>query len=241
MSEQKRLLRELEQDLDRELLPLSELIATSQNSLLSKEMQLQRIQDEIRMKSLLFRQKSAKGLEFCLASLEEMAAIDDSIKVGDLKESLKSAFAKLATKEQAESMAAQVIDGNCWKDLLAIPTSTMQLLYKAAKKLLEEGHFEQAECAFSHLILLDHTQYCFWLGLGACSFRQQNYDQGLIAYQTASEIAPREVWPHIFQAECFDAKSDFEKARDCFTKAALLYHEGGKFDQAIELRLKVRS
>jgi TolA-binding protein len=180
------LCRELEEALGANLARLSVQVAPAPNQLVTSAQQAKRLELQMQKRCAELREKSSRGLGFCLKRLEELT----TEKAAFVKESLKKAFLPLQTKEEVQRLTELVALGNTWKELLGVSLEVLDALYKAAKSFLESGQYQEAEDAFSYLVLIDHSSYCFWLGLGISRSQLQQQEAAQMAFKVASELAP---------------------------------------------------
>lgn len=177
-------LKELLQAFDEDISTLSTLLLedSSQDLLLTKEMKLARIKEELLQRHANFRKMCKEGLQAILSVLDDSQTLLDE---------LRHSFSNL----EHASLLDKLTVGHTWKELLAIPQQTLQTLYTGAKKLLVQGRYQEAECAFSLLALFDHTEYCFWLGLGVARLYAHKREPALQALDNALLLNPTQSLP----------------------------------------------
>lgn len=103
---------------------------------------------------------------------------------------------------QKNTIVEQVAEGACLQDVLEIPDSGVDSLYKGAKYFYEQQLYEEASIVFTILSLLQPAQPIFWLGLGNSEYFLSRYKQALMAYTLASHVDNHEPQYHILAARC---------------------------------------
>ena len=171
-----------------------------------------KIERELSQCMLLAKTRIRTGFGFCVDAVKEMARTDSTIDLEALKENVEVAFSRFESVAMAKDMCTQVMQGTSWKSLLGLDETSMQLLYKGAKKLFDSLKYPEAEAAFFFLTTIDYAQYAFWLGLGHAAFQLDNINQAINAYEMADSCQPGSIWPHIYMANCFEILHDFEEA-----------------------------
>lgn len=219
-------MQELNQAIDLSLGKISNQLAKEshhpQDLLSSPAQRAKQIEGALREEIKEFRQK-------CVAGMNALTNVDPQIK-----EQLEVAFKRITNLRQ---IGKQIAQGKRCIEILGLEESSMHSLYEAAKWLLEQNRFEEAESAFTFLVLLDHAQYSYWLGLGHARSYLLRHDQAIEAYKRAQELQPTLFWPHIFIANCLIDKNDFSGAVIELEVAQKLYLEEKKRDHEMERAL----
>jgi len=207
---------ELDKEVSEEIGVLAHQIAEGvhnpQDPLQSLDVHANKIEHELSQCMLLAKTRIRDGFKFCVAAVQEMAQTDTSIDFEALKENVNVAFSRFDSVAAAKDMCTQVMEGISWKSLLGLSDTSMDLLYRGAKKLFDAGNHPESEAAFFFLTTIDYAQYAFWLGLGHVAFHLSNLNQAINAYEMASSCKPGAIWPHIYMANCFEALHDFEES-----------------------------
>lgn len=213
---------------------LAQEMAPSQSQLVSPQQQAKIIAEKLRAEIKAGRKRSSDGMASCIAALRELASNDPEIQVDKIVEELLLDFAKLDSIDTVQRLGKQVLEGVSWKELLGIPDTTLSLLYRGAKWLLEQKRYDEAECAFYLLSTLDAAQPVFWLGFGHANFHLNNFEQALIAYQTLSQCDPNSSWAHVYAASCYEGLQDWPNVRQELESAQKLQHLSGNSDPDLE-------
>lgn len=204
--------REIEKEINIGLPELARLVAEDETGALSKG-KADKIKHELEHDFNLYKNRCKEGLLLCIKAVEELAVNNRDINKKELKKDLLRAFSLFDSVEHVKKFGEQVLlEGKTWKELLRFKEATFEMLYKGARSIFDAGKYEEAEKAFFVLSLLDSTQFLFWIGFGHSAFQLENYDEALKAYMAACMAAPGVMWPHIYAANCFEAKKDFEGA-----------------------------
>lgn len=100
----------------------------------------------------------------------------------------------------------------------------LEMLYTLAWNALAQEQYAQAEKLFKFLVLHQHLEASYWLGLGVCYQRQQRYELALTAFGQASQLAVDNPQPALHGGECHLALRRPKPAQAAF-KAALHWSE----------------
>jgi len=226
MSDQEDLNKAIEVSVGKVSLAVAKETHHPQDRLSSPELRAKQIEQELRLQIKDFRKKCVEGMHCCSQALEQDAIQD-----------LKQAFHQVKDLLQLSESLAK---GARCCELLGIKESTMHSLYHAAKALFDQKRHEEAEAAFTFLILLDHGQYAYWLGLGHARAQTKQFVLAIEAYRRAQELEPTLCWPPIFIANCLIERNDFVGAFNELEEAIKLYREDKNRDRDMELALVER-
>lgn len=220
--------QKIEKEIMSELPQLAQLVADEEGShghpLKNPKARAEKIEHEIQHDFKVYKQRCKEGMLLCVKAVSDLATHDHHINAKDLKADLLKAFAVFDSVETAKNLGKQVIEGKTWKELLHLKDSSFEMLYKGARSIFDAGNFEQAEEAFFVLSLLDSKNSLFWIGLGHSAFHAHHHDVALKAYMAASMTDPHSIWPHIYAANCFEAKKDFRHALMALEEAKVIYN-----------------
>jgi type III secretion system low calcium response chaperone LcrH/SycD len=86
-----------------------------------------------------------------------------------------------------------------------------EVLYSEAFCLYENGKYDEAIKAFTHLAINNMRSFKSWMGLGASYQMVRNYKDALGAYAMAGYLNPTNPYIHFHAAECFFAINDREE------------------------------
>jgi len=236
--------QELQKSIDENIETASREIAKKehlpQDQLMTLDAHAKTIQHQLSQYMLLAKKHIADGFVFCVESIKEIARTDDSINLETLEHALTESFSRLDTVATIKDMSSKVVDGTSWKELLGLTDDTLQILYKGAKRLFDNGNHPQAEAAFFFLTTVDFKQYAFWLGLGHAAFHLGNHNQAINAYEMADSCCPSSIWPHIYMANCFEAQMDYQESLTALEKAQLELNNSQEKDPHLEVDLRER-
>jgi tetratricopeptide (TPR) repeat protein len=207
----------------------------------SPQIHEKRVGKELSQYMLYAKQRCVDGFFSCFEGVKTLAQNESEIDLLELEKNLQSAFSRFDTVPNIQSLfTVSETQNACWKDLLGLTDTTLQLLYRGAKQLIDTGNHPQAEAAFFFLTTVDFRQYPFWLGLGHAAFHLGNLNQAINAYEMASTCDPKAFWPHIFSADCFEALNDYEEALGSLERALVHYQNAGQQDAELEKGLQER-
>lgn len=181
------------------------------------------LENEIWQEISAYKTLCIDGFNYCIAVVEELSHSDTSIDFKAFKENILQVSLKLDTEESIKVKSQQNSSGKTWRDLLAFSETTIQLMYIAAQKLFSIKSYGKAEAAFCFLSTVDSMEYGFWIGLGHTRYHLEKYSQAVAAYQMAALCNPFELWPYFFTANCYEAESDWDRARITLEDAKSAY------------------
>lgn len=147
----------VEAKLQADLRRVSKEVAPPPNALMTHEQQAKRIELGLQKQCVDLKEKTNRGLLLCLARLQETS--DRAVFV---KEHLQKALLPLQSLETIQEYCAQVALGKSWKELLGVSEEVLEILFNVANTFLESGRYQEAEDAFSFLLLIDHRKASYW-------------------------------------------------------------------------------
>lgn len=132
-------------------------------------------------------------------------------------------------KELAEFMEMGV---TTIRDVKGITDDEMDAIYTVAYNHYAVGHYEDAEAIFKFLVLFDHLNVSYWIGLGATRQAQKKFKDALAAYgNVVGNLDVKNFKASYYAAECFLALGDKEnaaKALECVKAYADVKTEEGR-------------
>ena len=110
--------------------------------------------------------------------------------------------------------ATEVIAGSFTtvRDLKGITESEMEAVYSLGYNYYRTGNVENAEKVFKFLVLFDHLNPKFWMGLGAVRQVKGDLAGADAAYSYASFLDLSDPKPQFHAAECYLSMGDRESA-----------------------------
>ena len=130
----------------------------------------------------------------------------------------KQATHEQATHEQvgAEKLQAamkQMMEGGTTiREMKGITGAEMEAVYSVGFNFYKTGRMDEAEKIFKFLVMFDHMNPKYWIGMGAVQQVRRQYDAAVASYGYASFLDLGNPKPQYFAAECFAAKGDRENA-----------------------------
>lgn len=120
---------------------------------------------------------------------------------------------KEVTQEQIEQAAKAFIeDGATLKELKGISNAELEAVYSLAFGYYQTGKYDEAFKLFQFLVLFDHLNPKFWLGVGAVQQIRKDYKAAIQSYCYASFLDLSNPKPQLHAAECYVALGDKENA-----------------------------
>lgn len=99
------------------------------------------------------------------------------------------------------------------RDVKGITDEEMDAVYTVAYNYYTIGRYEDAEAIFHFLVMMDHLNVRYWIGLGASKQAQKKFKEALMSYQNVvGNLDIENYKAAYYAAECFLALGDKEKA-----------------------------
>jgi tetratricopeptide (TPR) repeat protein len=175
----------------------------------------QRLAHELGIEISTLRRRCRNGLKLILQQLHSIKDPEAIKDLPQLEHDLSTKLHGITSSPSFTQIVLRVVSGETWRESLRLPKNTIDLLYKGAKAIFEDGRFLEATDCFAFLSWFDARQYDFWMALGHSQFHCANHLGAISAYEVASHCLPEDSWPHIYSATCFEALGEFEQASRC--------------------------
>lgn len=107
------------------------------------------------------------------------------------------------------------------QDVVGVTEETLEILYGAACKLLDDEKYDQAADAFYFLTVLDSRRFAFWYSLGLSQLGQQHYKEALFAFKQASHLDPQDHLTYVYMYGCHEALDERDNALSCLNSALM--------------------
>jgi len=144
----------------------------------------------------------------CLAIFQALQEQVDGVEVDIAHDFMKllelTSFACQKRSEFIENLDS----GKTIQQIGGVSDATLEKMYQAAKKLYEEGRFQESADAFCFLTLLNSQKFAFWLGYANSQYQLQNFDAALEGYAFVTKLNPDDYVSHLFSSECYRALGD---------------------------------
>ncbi len=142
-------------------------------------------------------------------------------------------------KEIAE--AARKLTEECatLSELKGITPAEMEAVYSLGFNYYKTGRLDDAAKIFQFLVLFDHLNPKYWIGVGAIQQIRKDYDGAVVSYGYASFLDLKNPKPQYHAAECFLAKGDKTSAASAIC-ALEHYCPGENTEIGREYRAKAR-
>lgn len=193
----------------------------------------QRVVHELGIEISTLRKRCQNGLKLILQELHSMDEPEVKNALPILEHDLSSKLHGIISSPSFTQIVLRVVSGETWRESLRLPKECIDLLYKGAKAIFENGRFQDATDCFAFLSWFDARQYDFWMALGHCQFHCANHEAAISSYGVASHCLPEESWPHIYSATCFEALGNFEQASRCLKDGLGLEKNKAPLDQEL--------
>lgn len=94
------------------------------------------------------------------------------------------------------------------RELKGITKAEMEAVYSVGFNMYRTGRYDDAEKIFRFLVLFDHLEPKYWMGVGAIQQVRKDYNGALASYGYASFLDLQNPKPQLHAAECFLALGD---------------------------------
>ena len=94
------------------------------------------------------------------------------------------------------------------RELKGITKAEMEAVYSVGFNMYRTGRYDDAEKIFRFLVLFDHLEPKYWMGVGAIQQVRKDYQGAIASYGYASFLDLRNPKPQLHAAECFLAMGD---------------------------------
>lgn len=113
------------------------------------------------------------------------------------------------TKEKiAEAAKALIKDNATLKELKGVTNDELEAVYSLAFGYYKTGKYDEARKLFQFLVLFDHLNAKYWMGLGAAQQVLKEYKDAVLSYGYCSFLDLSNPKPQLHAAECFIAMGD---------------------------------
>jgi len=94
------------------------------------------------------------------------------------------------------------------RELKGITKAEMEAVYSVGFNMYRTGRYDDAEKIFRFLVLFDHLEPKYWMGVGAIQQVRKDYQGAIASYGYASFLDLQNPKPQLHAAECFLALGD---------------------------------
>ncbi len=113
------------------------------------------------------------------------------------------------TEDKIAAAARQFSEGFAtMRELKGITKAEMEAVYSVGFNMYRTGRYDDAEKIFRFLVLFDHLEPKYWLGVGAVQQVRKDYAGAISSYGYASFLDLSNPKPQYHAAECFLALGD---------------------------------
>ncbi len=98
----------------------------------------------------------------------------------------------------------------------------IEAVYNVAYNLYQQHQYEDAKKLFTFLVLHEHADSRFSIGLGGCYQLMGQYDKAIIIYSTAAVIDATNPMPAFHACECYMALKDWDNAKKAVTSIEII-------------------
>lgn len=171
------------------------------NQILPKKVLFERFLKELQEEFANYRKQQTAGATALSQSLKSIQEESPSACTDEIIQEINNLSSIL--EQDKTTLSTHLEAGNTLQDLAKISDEAMELLFLAAKRLFNNGQYEESRDAFAFLTSLNHTKYLFWLGLGYSEYRLQNFQKALDALTLACEANPDDALSKSTLSRCY--------------------------------------
>jgi len=119
---------------------------------------------------------------------------------------------KIDTAKVAKGVEALIKENATLKQLKGVSNEELEAVYALAFGYYRTGKYDEALKLFQFLVLFDHLNAKFWMGLGAVQQVLKDYQNAVVSYGYCSFLKLDNPKPQLHAAECFLAMGDKRNA-----------------------------
>ena len=119
---------------------------------------------------------------------------------------------KIDTAKVAKGIEALIKENATLKQLKGVSNEELEAVYSLAYGYYRTGKYDEALKLFQFLVLFDHLNAKFWMGLGAVQQVLKDYQNAVVSYGYCSFLKLDNPKPQLHAAECFLAMGDKRNA-----------------------------
>ena len=119
---------------------------------------------------------------------------------------------KIDAAQIAERVKAIIKDNATLKQLKGVTNAELEAVYSLAFGYYQTGKFNEALKLFQFLVLFDHLNKKYWMGLGAVQQVLKDFQGAIVSYGYSSFLDLKNPKPQFHAAECFLAMGDKRNA-----------------------------
>lgn len=112
----------------------------------------------------------------------------------------------------AETAKKLIEDVTTVRDLKGISDGEMEAVYSLGFNFYNTGRIDDAEKVFKFLVLFDHMNPKYWIGMGSVQQVKRDYQAAVTSFGFASFLDLEDPKPQYHAAECYLAMGDRENA-----------------------------
>ena len=119
---------------------------------------------------------------------------------------------KIDTAKIANDVKSLIEKQATLKQLKGVTNAELEAVYSLAFGYYRTGKFDEALKLFQFLVLFDHLNKKYWMGLGAVQQVLKDFQGAIVSYGYSSFLDLKNPKPQIHAAECFLAMGDKRNA-----------------------------
>ena len=157
------------------------------------------------------QEKKAEETDIGNVIRESLDKIDAQIRKV-LDESQMKKMQKIDTAKIANGVKELIERRSTLKQMKGITNAELEAVYTLAFGYYRTGKFDEALKLFQFLVMFDHLNAKYWMGLGAVQQVLKDYSNAVVSYGYCSFLKLDNPKPQLHAAECFLAMGDKVKA-----------------------------
>lgn len=131
--------------------------------------------------------------------------------------------------------------GRSIEQIIEIPATLMQKLYKTACHLFETQQYVEASDGFLFLISLNARQQDYWIGLGMATQMCGDFESAIDAYEMAAIYETENPVPYFYLAKCLFAMHERQSALLALDMAIQYAGDISEYQELKEMALEAQT
>ena len=129
---------------------------------------------------------------------------------------------------------AYLAKGGSMRELRGLDESQLEAMYKVAYSRFNSALYEDALLIFRHLCLLDHSNYSYFLGLGAAQAEMKLYAQAAATLAHAEKLDKADPRASLVMGGCFIEMKRMPLAKQALTNAIKRAEKSKQWSQELK-------
>lgn len=115
--------------------------------------------------------------------------------------------------EKPDMLKKFLESGKSLQEIIGYSDELMEELYQSAAQVFEEGRYQESQDGFLFLTTINPYVYAYWIGLAMSYQLLEEYEEAILAYESAITIDTESPLPHYYKAACHLLINEVQEAR----------------------------